>query len=89
MKELYSDLHDKGVEIVGVAVRDTPDDTKAVMAKNGIEWPVVFNTGRVPYDIYGFSGIPHHILIGPDGTIFARGESVQQTRQRLSKLLVE
>lgn len=89
MKELYSDLHDKGVEIVGVAVRDTPDDTKAVMAKNGIEWPVVFNTGRVPYDIYGFSGIPHHILIGPDGTILARGESVQQTRQRLSKLLVE
>lgn len=89
LKELYSSMKDKGVEIVGVAVRDSVDDTKASIAKHGIEWPVVFNTERRPYDIYGFSGIPHHILIGPDGNIIARGESAKQTKDRLEKLLSE
>ncbi len=87
LKELYADMKDSGLQIVGVAVRDTPEDTRGAIEKHGINWPVVFNTGRVPYDIYGFSGIPHQILIGPDGTIIARGESVQQTRQRLEQLL--
>lgn len=75
----------KGFEIVGVAVRDTPDDTKGAIAKHNISWPVLFNTQRRPYDIYGFSGIPHHILIGPDGTILSRGETPAQIDTRLEK----
>ena len=50
-------------------------------------WPVVFNTERRAYDIYGFSGIPHHILLGPDGTIISRGESLRQIDARLKKAL--
>ena len=87
LKSLYADLRDKGVEIVGVAVRDTTPDTQAAIQRHGLEWPVIFNTGRVPYDIYGFTGTPHHILIGPDGVIISRGESAQQMRQRLNDLL--
>lgn len=75
------------IQIVGVAVRDLPEDTKAMMEKQEITWPVLFNTQKVPYDIYGFSGIPHHILIGPDGTIISRGESVAQIRKRLERML--
>ena len=29
--------------------------------------------GSVPTDIYGVEGIPHLMLIGPDGTILKRG----------------
>lgn len=83
MRELYASGL---VDIVGVAVRDTPEDTRAAVAKHEIGWPVVYNTGRVPYDIYGFSGIPHHILIGPDGTIVARDESVAQTAERMKAI---
>ena len=78
---------EKGFEIVGVAVRDTPDDTKAAIKKHEISWPVLYNTQRKPYDIYGFSGIPHHVLIGPDGVIISRGETPDQIDHRLEKVL--
>ncbi len=77
------------LKIVGVAVRDLPEDTKGAIGKHGISWPVIYNTQRKPYEIYGFTGIPHHILIAPDGTIVSRGESVAQIANRLSKELPE
>lgn len=75
------------VQIVGVAVRDLPEDTKAIIEKQEISWPVLFNTQKMPYDIYGFSGIPHHMLIGPDGTIISRGENVSQLRKRMEDII--
>jgi thiol-disulfide isomerase/thioredoxin len=86
MTALRDKWQDKGLKIVGVAVRDVPDDTKAAIQKHSISWPVIFNTGRVPYDIYGFSGIPHHMLIGPDGKIVSRDESLSQIDTRLQKM---
>lgn len=86
MTEFYSRWKDKGLEIVGVAVRDTPDDTKGAVKKHNISWPVVYNTQRTPYNIYGFSGIPHHILVGPDGKIISRDESISQIEKRLQSL---
>ncbi|MDE6382521.1 MAG: AhpC/TSA family protein [Muribaculaceae bacterium] len=83
LKALRADYGDM-LEIVGVAVRDLPEDTRAMVEKQEIVWPVLYNTERVPYDIYGFSGIPHHILVAPDGTIVSRGESAAQLRDRLA-----
>lgn len=84
---LYDDYRGKGLELVGVAVRDNVDDTKAMVKNKKISWPILYNTQRIPYDIYGFSGIPHHMLIGPDGTIISRGENVEQIRARLATLI--
>ncbi|MDE5976305.1 MAG: hypothetical protein K2G69_07135, partial [Muribaculaceae bacterium] len=61
--------------------------TKAAIKKHEISWPVLYNTQRKPYDIYGFSGIPHHVLIGPDGVIISRGETPDQIDHRLEKVL--
>lgn len=83
LKQLLSDFGSKGFEIVGVAVRDLPEDTKEMMKKKEIGWGVLYNTQKVPYEIYGFSGIPHHMLIGPDGIIISRGENADAIRKRL------
>ena len=48
---------------------------------------MVYNTQRTPYDLYGFTGIPHHMLIGPDGTILSRGESLAQIEQMLEQVV--
>lgn len=85
MIDLYNEFHDKGLDIVGVAVRDKPADTRAMVEKKEIPWPVMYNAQRIPYDIYGFTGIPHHILLGPDGTIISRGENIAAIRQRLQE----
>lgn len=89
LKELYSEFSDKNFNMVGVAVRDKTDDTVAAINKHEIPWSVIYNTQRIPYDIYGFSGIPHHLLIGPDGTIISRNESVAQIKERLEGIFSE
>lgn len=89
LKDLHEKWKDHGVDIIGVAVRDLPEDTGNAVAKHAIPWKVMYNTQKTPYDIYGFSGIPHHILIGPDGVIISRGESAGQLEERLSGLLSE
>jgi len=87
LKYIYEQYKDKGLEIVGVAVRDKVEDTEKAVAKHDIPWTVMYNAQRVPYGIYGFAGIPHHILIGPDGTIISRGESAAQLNARIVALL--
>lgn len=87
LQQLYTDYHSKGLNIVGVAVRDKREDTTSMVKKKDISWSVLYNTQKIPYDIYGFSGIPHHMLIGPDGRIISRGENVEQIRERLQTIL--
>lgn len=87
LKELADKYADKGLQVVGVAVRDEQDDTRKAVEKHRIPWKVMYNTKRIPYDIYGIGGIPHHILLSPDGTIISRGESVAQLDARLAGLL--
>ena len=73
LKELYAKYHEKnGLDIVGVAVWDEPANTEAAIAKHQIPWPCILNAGTIPTDLYGISGIPCIILIGPDGTILSR-----------------
>lgn len=84
MKQLATDYADV-LEVVGVAVRDEKDKTAAMVDKKGISWPVVYNTGQTPYDLYGFVGIPHHMLIGPDGKIVSRGETLGQIAARMAE----
>ncbi|MDE5773956.1 MAG: TlpA family protein disulfide reductase [Muribaculaceae bacterium] len=76
ISDLYSQYKDKGLNVVSVAVRDKPEDTAVAVKHHGLVWDVVYNTQKVPYDIYGFSGIPHYMLIGPDGKIIMRGETL-------------
>ena len=58
--------------MLGVAVWDKPEDTKEAIEQLGLPWPQIINAQNVPTDIYGISGIPHIMLIGPDGTIIDR-----------------
>lgn len=75
LKEAASKYAGK-VKLVSVAVRDTPEATKGAVEKHGITWDVVYNAEKRPYDLYGFSGIPFYMLIGPDGRIVARSQTL-------------
>ncbi len=72
IKDLYNRWHDKGLEVLGVAVWDQPDDTKRAIADHELPWPCFIDTQSVPTDLYGISGIPCIILFGPDGKIISR-----------------
>lgn len=84
IKEIYVNNKDKGLEIVSVAVRDEHDATARAVEKHGIDWKVIYDAQRRPYDIYGFSGIPHYMLVGPDGTILVRSSNLADIESALS-----
>lgn len=78
IKDAASKYAGKNLKVVSVAVRDTPEDTKGAVEKHDITWDVVYDAQKRPYDLYGFSGIPHYILIGPDGKIVARSQTLDE-----------
>ena len=71
--ELYNEYNPKGLEILGVAVSDKPENTKKAIEEEGMPWAQIINAQGVPADLYGITGIPHLILFAPDGTIVTRG----------------
>ena len=74
IKKLYDKYNGK-MNFVGVAVWDKPDDTRKAMQELQIPWPVLEGgqNWTMPTDLYGISGIPHIMLIDPNGVIVARG----------------
>ena len=75
IKAVYDKYKDKGFEVLSLAVweREPVNVTIETAAELGMYWLHVNNCGSVPTDIYGVEGIPHLMLIGPDGTILKRG----------------
>lgn len=79
LAEVYKKYKGDRFEIVGVAVWDERADTEKALESLPITWPVIFDAGQLPTDLYGINGIPQIILFGPDGTIVARdlrGEAI-------------
>lgn len=77
IKELYAKYKDKGLDVVGVAVWDEPDNTLKAIKSHGLDWPCIINAQTVPTDIYGISGIPCILLINPEGIIVSRDKQSQ------------
>ena len=75
IKQVYEQYKDKGLEVLSIAVweREPQSHTIETAEMLGMDWHHINNAGSVPTDIYGINGIPHLMLIGPDGTILKRG----------------
>mgnify|MGYP003423362548 CR=1 FL=1 len=75
IKTVYEQYKDKGLEVISLTVweKKPQSHTFETAAQLEMDWTVLTNCGSVPTDIYGVEGIPHLMLIGPDGTILKRG----------------
>ena len=75
IKTVYEQYKDQGLEVLSLAVweRKPQSHTIETAAELGMDWLHVNNCGTIPTDIYGVEGIPHLMLVGPDGTILKRG----------------
>lgn len=73
LQGLYDRYKDKGLNVVGVATWDKPEDTKKAVEELKITYPQIYNAQSIGSDAYGFDGIPMIMLISPDGKIVAKG----------------
>ncbi len=87
LKELYNKYKDKGLDVLGVAVWDEPEDTKRAIVQHQLPWECIIDAQRIPTDIYGIQGIPCIMLIGPDGTILSRDKQGDELVADVEKYL--
>jgi len=80
IKEILQEYGPKGLQVLGVAVWDEPQNTLDAIEKYQLPWPQILNAQTVPTDLYGISGIPCIILFGPDGTIISRDKQDDDLR---------
>lgn len=78
LKELWDKYHDKGLDFLGVAVWDEPENTRRAIEQYKLPWPQILNTQNVATDIYGIPAIPCIILFDPQGNIISRDKQDQE-----------
>ena len=82
----YNKYKDKGLEVVGIAAWDKPEDTQKAVEEMQIPYPQILNTQKIATDLYGIKGIPYSILFAPDGTILARGLRGDELENKLAEI---
>lgn len=73
MKNVYSELHDKGLEIIGIDCGDTPEVWREAVAKYDMPWVNVYNPDARESNVtksYFVMGYPTKVIIDPEGRIF-------------------
>lgn len=84
---VYEKYKGKDFNVLSVAVWDKPEDTAVAAKAHGVVWDQIVNAQKVPTDIYGIKGIPHIMLIGPDGTIIRRDLRGPEIEKAVSEAL--
>jgi DsbE subfamily thiol:disulfide oxidoreductase len=72
MQRLYQEFQGKGLEIVGVNVKDKRSDALAFVKKLQVTYPIVLDPDGEVGLLYGAFGMPLSYLIDRKGTILAR-----------------
>lgn len=78
---VYDKYKGDNFDVLSVAVWDKPENTKTATVEHGVVWSQIINAQRIPTEIYGIDGIPHIMLVDPDGKIIARdlrGEAIEK-----------
>lgn len=87
LKDIYKKYSGKGLIILGVAVRDEVADTEEAVKELEIPWDIIPNAQRIPYETYGFVGIPHIMIVAPDGTIISRGLYGEELMAKVDEIM--
>lgn len=89
LKELYQKYASQGLEILGVAVWDQPENTLKAIEQHELPWKQIINAQSIPTDIYGISGIPCIILFDPEGNIVSRDKQDENLVADVEKAMTQ
>ena len=91
--KMYQAYHDKGFEVLGISLDNSPEEAEGYIKQSNIPWPTLFSSKasergwRHPMAVrYGITGIPRAILVDRDGKVVhmtARGPLLEKELRRL------
>ncbi len=64
---LYEEYHSKGVEMLGLAVRDTPQQVEGFAAKNDMKWVMLMGERQNMLTLGSIRGVPTTIFLDKNG----------------------
>lgn len=65
--------HNKTLDMLGIAVWDKPEDSRAAIYNYDLEYPQIVNANETHTKLYNIDSVPHLILFDPDGRIIMQG----------------
>lgn len=82
---VYEKYAGEKFDVLSIAVWDEPEKTAVAAREEGVNWNQIVNAREIPTEIYGIEGIPHIMLLGPDGTILKRNLRGGEIEAEVSK----
>ena len=70
--KLYAEYKDRGVELISLAVNDTPDKVKEYSSANKMDWVLLMAEDQILIDYKATFGIPSTIFIDKNGNEVTR-----------------
>jgi len=70
--KFYSAYREKGVEIIGIAVGSTKDDTRKTISEKKINYPVCMSDGKIENLYGGIRAVPTTFIIDKQGNIYKK-----------------
>ena len=90
MEKIYRAFTNKGVQFVGIFVRDRESDVQNFVKRYGLTFPLGLDDGMKIARSYKFVGTPFTVVVSKDGEISDRRTGPQgekALRERIEKLL--
>ncbi len=70
--KIYDEYKTKGLQLVGVALRDTPEKVNAYTSQAGVKWPMVLGNVETAKAFGGITGVPTTIFYDSQGLELSR-----------------
>jgi len=87
---VYNDFKDKGFDVFGVSLDNKKENWIEGIKQDGLVWTNVSDLKGwqcIARDDYGFSSIPHSVLIDKEGIIIAKNLRGEELRKKLEEVI--
>ena len=89
LKQIHQQYASHGLTVLGTPVYEDAEKSRKAIDKHQLPYPQLLNTQDKAAKAYGFVTIPETILFAPDGTILARGLSMDELKAKLEEIFKE
>ena len=86
LKQIHQQYASHGLTVLGIPVNEDAEKSRQAIDKYQLSYPQLLNTQDKAAKAYGFVTIPETILFAPDGTILARGLSMDELKAKLEEI---
>ncbi|MEM9143869.1 MAG: TlpA disulfide reductase family protein [Bacteroidota bacterium] len=86
LMELYKNLEDKKLEIIGISIDSDRDKWEKAIQKDGIVWEQILDSDQAIFKQYLLSSLPANFLLDRKGGIIAKNINAAELKTRLATL---